>query len=277
MKRRILAFLLVLAMITPMLPAMAADVQYRDINGHWAQDEIERWSSYGIWQGDGTFFHPDESITRAETAAVFNRLMGYVKTEENQYKDLEQKWYTEDVLKASAAGLLQGASGMIAPEDLLTRQEGAVILCRALGIEEVQGGTDFVDNDIIADWARPSVSALSSAGLVSGVGENRFAPEANMTRAELLKLIDNAVKAYYNKAGTYTGDVDGFVVVSADGVTLADMTISGNLIVAEGVDGGSVTLENVSVQGKCIVRGDTLNEKIPVRKVLVAGRPVRYT
>ena len=263
MKRRILAFLLVLAMITPMLPAMAADVQYRDINGHWAQDEIERWSSYGIWQGDGAFFHPDESITRAETAAVFNRLMGYVKTEENQYKDLEQKWYTEDVLKASAAGLLQGDSGMIAPEDLLTRQEGAVILCRALGIEEVQGDTDFVDNDIIADWARPSVSALSSAGLVSGVGENRFAPQANMTRAELLKLIDNAVKAYYNKAGTYTGDVDGFVVVSADGVTLTDMTISGNLIVAEGVDGGSVTLENVSVQGKCIVRGGTLNEKNP--------------
>lgn len=122
-----MALLLAWAMLTSMLPVFAVGTGYSDTDGHWAQTEIDRWSSYGIWQGDGTAFYPDEPVTRAEAAAVFSRLMGYTKTQENLFTDLENKWYTIDVLKVCAAGLLRADDQAVRPEEPLNRQEGAFI------------------------------------------------------------------------------------------------------------------------------------------------------
>lgn len=261
-RRKMLALLLTLAMLMPMLPVSAAGAGYEDTAGHWAESEIGRWSSYGVLQGDGTNFYPEAPITRAETAAVFGRLMGYVQAAENGFTDLgEDEWYTQDVLEACAAGLLEGDGTTVRPEDPLSREEAAVILCRALGIEQKTGETGFADNAGISSWAKPAVLALEAAGLVQGVGGNRFAPAQNITRAELVKMLDNVVKGYFNEPGTYTLDIEGIVVVSSQDVVLKDMYIGGSLIVAEGVRGGTVTLDNTTVKGGQIVRSGKVEVK----------------
>ncbi len=66
------------------------------------------------------------------------------------------------------------------PNGGLTRQEAATILyqlCRALGHKLPAGGTHtFADADQIAPWAQEAVGAIYAAGIMSGVGENRFNP-----------------------------------------------------------------------------------------------------
>ena len=52
---------------------------FPDIEGHWAQDIIEKWHSFGVIAGDtatGTF-RPDDFLSRAEFATLLNRIMGY--------------------------------------------------------------------------------------------------------------------------------------------------------------------------------------------------------
>ena len=49
----------------------------------------------------------------------------------------------------------------------------------------------FSDWDQIAGYAQPAVSALTDNGIVNGMGDGTFAPEAPATRAEAAKLIDS--------------------------------------------------------------------------------------
>ncbi len=76
-----------------------------------------------------------------------------------------------------------------------------------------------------------------------------------------------AIKARYDKAGTYGPDtgvetIAGSVIISAAGVTLHDVIIEGDLLLAESIGDGNVTLRNVTVKGKTIVNGGGPNSVI---------------
>lgn len=71
--------------------------------------------------------------------------------------------------------------------------------------------------------------------------------------------MNNLVKTYIKKADTYTQDVKGNVMVNVPGAVLKNMTITGDLIIGDGVGNGEVTLNNVVVTGTTIVRGGGVN------------------
>ena len=93
MKKKILAaWILTLSMLcTVILPAQAAQAEYTDVKGHYAQKAIETWSDYGVLKGypDGTF-QPNGTVTRAEFAVVLDRIMGYRRIAENTFTDLSE-------------------------------------------------------------------------------------------------------------------------------------------------------------------------------------------
>ena len=74
-----------------------------------------------------------------------------------------------------------------------TRQEMAVIIVNAYSYLEKQGangGIDkFTDKAEIADWAKAAVDTASSVGLISGMGDGTFAPNANATRAQATSIV----------------------------------------------------------------------------------------
>ena len=125
-----------------------------------------------------------------------------------------------------------------------------------LDIAESNGASSsFADNDVIGSWAKGYVNAMSEKGLISGVGQNRFAPTENITRGAVVTILDHAIKGLCTEAKEYVGNVDGTVIVNANGTVLKNMAISGDLIISEGVGKGDVILDNVTVSGKTIVRG----------------------
>ena len=70
MKRKIVAILLSLGMLCPALSTGARAVEFGDISGHWAESAIRRWGTYNIVTGDERGFRPNDTMTRAEAAAV---------------------------------------------------------------------------------------------------------------------------------------------------------------------------------------------------------------
>ncbi|NLA86159.1 MAG: S-layer homology domain-containing protein, partial [Clostridiales bacterium] len=253
MKRKILAVILSLVLVISLLPVAALAV-YSDSQDHWAEEAIDKWSANGIIQGYDGKFRPEDPITRGELAIIIDRLMKYQTAAENTFTDLDQNYYTEAILKANAAGVITGYDGKVRPTDSITREEAVVMFCRAFGLRESSAETGFTDSASISQWARGSVNAMAARGFVHG-WQGAFNPLASISRAEIVTVLDNAVAGFYTEEKEYTGDVSGIAIINAPDVVLKDMTIDGDLIIAEGVGSGDVTLQNVVVTGNTIVRG----------------------
>lgn len=271
MKKRILSVFLIVAMITLMLPTPAF-AEFSDVQGHWGQKEIEKWSEKGIIQGSDNMFRPNAPVTRGEMAVMIDRIMKYQVKAGNSFKDLDQSWYTEAVLKTNTAGIILGSNGNVRPNDNITREEASVILARALRLDASTKATSiFKDSEQISDWAAGYVYALADKGYANGNSSGYFNPKEYITRVEVVKMLDNSIKGLYNKAGEYSDKVvEGNVVINASSVTLNDMEIKGDLIIAEGVGNGNVNLNNVKISGNTVVKGGGVNS-IFFNSVTVGG------
>lgn len=258
--KKVISMVLASSMIVSMSGYSAFAAEYSDIYGHWAKTQIDRWSDYGVISGSDGQFRPDDSITRGEMAVIIDRVMKYQVKAENTFKDLGQAFYTDPILKANNAGVMSGSDGLVRPTDKITREEAAVLMCKAFNLEPTEvTNKKFSDSDKISAWAKGYVNALLNENYITGKGNNDFDPQGKITRGEAVTMINNIVKGFYNATGTYTENTQGTVVINTPNANLKDMSISGDLIIAEGVGEGDLTLDNVKVAGNVIVRGGGVN------------------
>lgn len=260
MKRKILSLILVFAMTVSLFTvgAGAAEPIYRDTDGHWAAETIEGFSRLGLIEGYNGQFFPNKNITRGEMAVILDRLMDYQTAAKNSFSDLGEAFYTDAVLKANAVSVMLGSNGTVRPTDPITRQEAAVLLCRALGLEGGGSVAQFSDRGQIASWAADAVGAMAAKKLLQGAN-GMFRPTDAITRAETVAILDRALGKLVSEGESASGRVDGNVVVRGAGAKLSDMTINGDLIIAEGVGVGEVHLDGVTITGRTIVRGGGVN------------------
>lgn len=237
-------------------PVVASN--YFDTKSHWAKDRIDRWTGRGIFTGYDNKFRPNDFITRGELAVVINNIMKYCDKAENTFTDLDQKFYTDALLKANYAGIINGSNKEIRPKDNATREEAAAILVNAFSIKANTENDylKFSDSSQISSWAVSSVNAMAGNGYVNGDQKKRFNPKSNITRAEIVTILDNCIKVIYSKEGIYNSDiVNGNIIINNPGITLKDMTVNGNIIISQGAADGNVRLENVKINGDIIVKG----------------------
>ena len=256
-KKLLSAIMIACIMISSAIsPVVASD--YFDTKTHWAKDRIDRWTGLGIFNGYANKFRPNDYITRGELAVVINNIMKYQDKAENIFKDLDQKFYTDALLKANDAGIINGSNKKIRPKDNATREEAAAILVNAFSIKANKENDylKFSDSSQISSWAVSSVDAMAGNGYVNGDQKKRFNPKANITRAEIVTILDNCIKEIYSQEGTYSDNmVNGNIIINNSHITLKDMTVNGNVIISQGAAGGNVRLENVKINGDIIVRG----------------------
>ncbi|BBI32878.1 DUF4838 domain-containing protein [Cohnella abietis] len=245
----------------------------RDIAGHWAERQITEWIDNGFVQGfpDGAF-GPDQTITRGQLAALVNRAFGFKEADKLNFSDLpETNWAYREMSIAVKSGYLQGyGEGIIGAERTVTRQEVAVVISRLLqpALKLNSAAVEsFTDANQIGDWSKGAIGAAVEAKLLKGYTDGSFKPKAQITRAEMVVTLDRVMaegNLVFNHVGSYgpTNEikvVKGDVSVNVPGVTLRNMTISGNLLIAEGVGEGDVFLDNVKVKGTTTVKGGGVN------------------
>lgn len=238
-----------------------------DIEGHWAEETLERWLDKGWLHGDGQgVCRPGESITRAEFMALINRMKGYEGTSPDidRFGDVSKdRWYRDTVSAALAAGYLSGTGdGMMSPEKPITRQEAMTVIARIYGFDENDTGilSAASDGAQVAGWARKAVAFCMSEGLVSG-SNGRINPGTNITRAESVVLMDrvDAGVRTYAFSGVY-GPESGKLAVSSvtiagSDIALRNMEINQDLTISASVGEGEVSLNNVAVKNNLNVYG----------------------
>ena len=120
------------------------------------------------------------------------------------FNDADRSAYAGEINALAAYRIVFGDKGAFRPEDTMTRAEVCALLAQALDVY-AQGEGHFTD--VPKDsWYAPSVNAMASLGLVSGVGGGRFAPNATMTQEEFITVLGRLVEFLNLDARAYLGE-----------------------------------------------------------------------
>lgn len=182
-------------------------VAFTDVpKSFWGYQKIHEAASYGLIHGysgsqDG-MFGPNDNLTRAQAAVILWNMSGQQApgSKAKNFSDVsETKYYYQAIRWASSVGVVSGYgnTGKFGPEDLVTRQQLAVMLAnyaqKVGGIAVNGSAADYAsmsDADEVASWASTAMGWCLKAGVMSGSG-GKVNPRGNATRAQTAKMVCN--------------------------------------------------------------------------------------
>lgn len=144
---------------------------------------------------DGTV-KPAGNITRAETAAILFRLMDdasrktYYSTKSGFRDVASGSWYNTYVATLNNAGVITDSSnGYFRPNEAITRAELAAMLAK---FSETTGAANYFNDVSASYWAANAIAICAKLGWITGYPDGTFRPDKNVTRAELMAMINRA-------------------------------------------------------------------------------------
>ncbi|ANY65641.1 hypothetical protein BBD42_03560 [Paenibacillus sp. BIHB 4019] len=111
------------------------------------------------------------------------------------FSDINGHWAEEAIKQAVQGGIINGyPDGTFKPNHTVTRAEFVVMLMNALKPKTVGGELSFIDAENIGTWAREAVAKAVQEGIIKGYEDGSFRPNTEITRAEMVDMISNALK-----------------------------------------------------------------------------------
>ena len=182
--------------LDPQRTLAACTAAFSDVSeAAWYYGAVAWAAERGIAQSDMERFAPDAPCSRAEMVTFLYRAAGSPKTAwtESGFADVSAGGVLERaVCWAVENGVTNGTDAAhFSPEETCTRAQAAAFLHRALGLPEGQGDAAFSDVSEGA-WYTEAVRWAVGAGVTNGVGEGRFAPDEECTRAQIVAFLQRA-------------------------------------------------------------------------------------
>ena len=152
--------------------------------------------AYVIGYPDGKV-HPKGNISRAETATIFFRLLkadirdGNL-TADNDFSDVANgQWHNKAISTMAKLGIVKGrCADRFDPDASITRAEFAAI-CARFNTRPVENSGSF--SDISGHWAENEIERAAAFGWISGYPDGTFRPDARITRAEAMTMINRVL------------------------------------------------------------------------------------
>ena len=152
--------------------------------------------AYIIGYPDGKV-HPKGNISRAETATIFFRLLkadirdGNLTTD-NEFSDVSDgQWHNKAISTMAKLDIVKGRrADSFDPDASITRAEFAAI-CARFNTKPVENSGSF--SDISGHWAENEIERAAAFGWISGYPDGTFRPDARITRAEAMTMINRVL------------------------------------------------------------------------------------
>lgn len=155
--------------------------------------------AYVMGYPDGTV-RPNGSITRAEVSTILFRMLSdktrdeYFTTE-SSFTDVKAgAWYNNSIATLEKAGVIVDTAkgGAFRPNEAITRAELAAMLAQFSDTKPVKG-VKF--SDVSAEhWAYEAIAIAAKMGWIEGYPDGTFRPDATITRAEMMTLVNRALE-----------------------------------------------------------------------------------
>jgi DNA repair exonuclease SbcCD nuclease subunit len=178
-------------------------VAFADVDStQWYTEAVNFVTARQFFNGvsDG-MFAPKMAMTRAMFAMVIANMEG---ADLSSYKTSEfidvdiNAWYGKVTAWAVEKKIVSGVgNGRFDPDAQITREEMAVMLNNYIKYKDIKltsvSQSVFADASAVSNWAKDAVTQIQSYGIISGVGENTFAPMANADRASVATIFTNLI------------------------------------------------------------------------------------
>ena len=168
---------------------------------------------------DGTV-KPAGNITRAETAAILFRLMDdasrktYYSTKSGFRDVASGSWYNTYVATLNNAGVITDSSnGYFRPNEAITRAELAAMLAN---FTETAGAANYFNDVSASYWAANAIAICAKLGWINGYPDGTFRPDKNVTRAELMAMINRATGRAPKSADAFLPGMKTWIDNTAD-------------------------------------------------------------
>ena len=176
-----------------------SEITFTDVDkNHWAEEYIIKLAEKNILSGfsDGSF-KPDETVNREQFVKMLVLALELEYSENNiGFTDVQDdRWSFSFVRTAAALGIVKGyENNEFKPLDNIKREDMAVMIERALkaiGVKPLLSNkpANFVDMEKVSGYATESVKTIQQMGVISGMSDNKFCPDENLTRAQAAKII----------------------------------------------------------------------------------------
>ncbi|QQE46404.1 Parasporal protein [Peptoniphilus harei] len=149
---------------------------------------------------DGTF-KPQANVTRAEAAQMFATLLNggtnFGTSKATKFSDASDDWYSKAINYVVGKGLISGyPNGTFKPNESITRAEFAQMISGYIKNEKA-GSSDF--KDVKDHWAKDAIDKLNGNKNVTGYPDGSFKPNAKITRAEAVTILNSVFNRNTNK------------------------------------------------------------------------------
>ena len=175
-------------------------VQYNGVN-----------TSYINGYADGSF-RPNENITKAEISTILARLIlgqdDIPRLYDSSFSDVTlNDWFYNAVTYLEHKGAYKYLSGKsLSPNEKITRGELAALIVHAAGMVEGNDKTPFVDVTEDHKYCK-SISNLARFNIINGYEDGTFRPDALITRAEAVTLVNRLINLTVNNKTVVLSDV----------------------------------------------------------------------
>ena len=175
---------------------------FTDDDGSVFEADIAWMAAVGITKGcnppANTRFCPENSVTRAQMAAFISRALNLSPRAEDPFSDDDGSIFEADIERLAAAGITKGcnppANDRFCPDSIVTREQMAAFLVRALGYNDDGGGDLFSDDD--GSIFEADIDRLGTAGVTKGCNppnNTRFCPDNKVTRGQMAAFLHRAL------------------------------------------------------------------------------------
>lgn len=174
---------------------------FSDILGHPYQREIEDLAARAIISGmDENTFSPDATMTRAEFATIMVKGLGLAAAPGKEFADVpSDAWYAGYIATAEHFNIVTGVSEQsFLPDGQITREEAAVMVCRAAKLCGADRAYDetarqdilsvFDDYKTISAWAEEAAAFCCDTGILPDTGM-QIEPQIPVLRAEVAHML----------------------------------------------------------------------------------------
>lgn len=168
-----------------------------DIQAHWAREAI--YSAYQKSWMKGispTAFAPEESLTRAQAAAILVRMLGVPLDTGtgSTFSDTTGHWAKAEIETARQYNLIKGVgNNLFDPDRPVTREEITLILANILKMKNIVGTNNPIAfGDVSPEgnpWSYEAIETLSRFGIILGYSDGGFHPRDNLSRSQMAVMI----------------------------------------------------------------------------------------
>ena len=197
----------------------------------WAVSDVKKAEALNITE-KGKVYRYRMSITREEFCElIYNYCYNVIKevdtvTGENKFTDTTNS----KIIRLNAMGIINGKTETeFAPNDLLTREEAAVILNRMVNktipVPVTEMYFNFDDESSISGWASDSIQVMCNMGVMNGVGNNKFAPKETYTTEQAIATIVRVYAAQSSNSAIIGGADAPTEIVVTDTIDVNDFYV----------------------------------------------------